>query len=263
MFLPVRVPPNFRIIAHRGASAYAPENTLPAFELALRMARPQVELDAQLSTDGRIVLCHDTTLARYGYAEEFGDQPVESLDWQTLSRLDMGAWFSPYYYAQTPMITLDSLFDIFGPRLFYHLEIKGKAPELPRAVHAAIQQRGLEDACIITSFSYDALTAMRNLDEDIRMGWLIREIDAESVEKAAALGLYQLCPLAATVTAEQVEQARTVVPEVRAWGLMGDDPHNLAGQVSTLIRRVVEAGCDGMTINWPDWAAPAEPPPGT
>src|SRR5690554_737210 len=98
MQIPVTVPSNFRIIAHRGASAYAPENTLPAFDLALRMGRPQVELDAQLSTDGQVVLCHDTTLARYGH----GAQTVEALDWATLSNLDMGAWFSPYLFPQTP-----------------------------------------------------------------------------------------------------------------------------------------------------------------
>jgi glycerophosphoryl diester phosphodiesterase len=253
MQIPVTVPPNFRIIAHRGASSYAPENTRPAFELALRMGRPQVELDAQLSTDEQVVLCHDTTLARYGH----GEQIVETLDWATLSNLDMGSWFSPYLFPQTPMLTLDGLFESFGDRLFYHLEIKGKAAGLPQAVYTRIQQAGLAASCIITSFSYDALVAMRALDDNIRMGWLIREIDAGAVEKAAALSLYQLCPLAATVTPEMVELARPTVREVRAWGLMGNTPTNQQAEVCALIQRVVDAGCDGMTINWPDWAVNA------
>ena len=64
MTLPMPVPADFRIIAHRGASAYAPENTRAAFDLALQMGVTEVELDAQLTTDGVVALCHDETLAR-------------------------------------------------------------------------------------------------------------------------------------------------------------------------------------------------------
>ena len=71
--LPILALPDFRIIAHRGASAYSPENTLPAFELAARMGANEVELDAQLTSDGQVVLCHDTKLERYGH----GPQVVE------------------------------------------------------------------------------------------------------------------------------------------------------------------------------------------
>jgi glycerophosphoryl diester phosphodiesterase len=217
MQIPVRVPAEFTIIAHRGASAYAPENTFPAFDLALRMGRPHVELDTQLSTDGRVALCHDTTLTRYGH----GDREIESLSWaETLSHLDMGAWFSPYLFAQTPMLTLDRLFDHYGDRLFYHVEIKGKASGLPQAVHRLITQYDLHASCIVTSFSYGALEVMRELDDAMRLGWLIRDITPQAVEQAAALSLFQLCPLAANVTGEQVSQARQAVAQVRAWGLM-------------------------------------------
>lgn len=250
MQLPVSVPRDFCIIAHRGASAYAPENTIPAFELALRMQRPHVELDTQLTTDGQVALCHDTTLARFGH----GEQVVEEMDWPTLARLDMGSWFSPYLYPNVPMITLDQLFAYCGDRLFYHVEIKGKAPELPAAVHRLIHRAGLAHRCIVTSFAYDALAAMRKLDAQMRLGWLVHTLDAETLAQAAALGLLQLCPRAAIVTRENVAQARTVTPEVRAWGLMGAQAANPQIEVAELIRRVVDAGCDGMTINWPDWA---------
>ena len=77
MTLPIKDPPNFRIIAHRGASAYAPENTASAFQLADRMGIREVELDTQLTTDGEVVLCHDTTLERYGH----GSAVVEEMSW--------------------------------------------------------------------------------------------------------------------------------------------------------------------------------------
>ena len=67
MKLPIVVPSGFRIIAHRGASGYAPENTLSAFLLAERMGATEVELDVRFSKDKRLVICHDETLDRFGY----------------------------------------------------------------------------------------------------------------------------------------------------------------------------------------------------
>ncbi|HXF60794.1 MAG TPA: glycerophosphodiester phosphodiesterase family protein [Caldilineaceae bacterium] len=247
--LPIEVPPHFRIIAHRGASAYAPENTAPAFTLAQRMGVTEVELDTQLTVDGEIVLCHDGTLARYGHST----QVVERLRWEELAALDMGAWFSPFLYGGTRMMTLRDLLAGYGDSFVYHVELKGKASGLPAAVHAAIRAHRLWDRCIITSFRFEALAAMRQINATARLGWLVREIDAETIAKARDLALFQLCPFAGTVTPAQVAAARQVTPEVRAWGLNGETVAGQAAEVITLIRRVLEAGCDGMTINWPDW----------
>lgn len=246
---PIPVPAHFRIIAHRGASAYAPENTAAAFRLAYAMQVTEIELDAQLTTDGQVVLCHDATLARYGH----GSQVVEDSTWAELAPLDMGSWFSPYLYRGEPMIRLDDLFDLYADRFTYHVEIKGRAPALPAAVHALITRYDLAHACVVTSFSHAALVAMRALDADLRLGWLVRNIAAGEMEQARALNLFQLCPIGQAVTPHMVAAARTVVPEVRAWGIQGETVDRQSGDVAALIRRVVEAGCDGMTINWPDW----------
>jgi glycerophosphoryl diester phosphodiesterase len=247
--LPLPVPPGFRIIAHRGASAYAPENTLPAFALAHKMGVTEVELDAQLTCDGQIVLCHDTTLERYGH----GPRTVEAMRWDELAGLDMGAWFSPYLYGGTRLLALPHLFDVYHDLLVYHIEIKGTAPELPEAVHAALGLYGLYHRAVITSFSAAALAAVRALDDQIRLGWLVRTLDAEAIAQARDLQLFQLCPLAAEVNAHAVARAQQVVPEVRAWGLAGETTQGRAAKVMALIRQVVDAGCTGMTLDWPDW----------
>jgi glycerophosphoryl diester phosphodiesterase len=248
--LPIRVSSRFRIIAHRGASAYAPENTRAAFDLAARMGVAEVELDTQLTADGEIALCHDATLARYGH----GDRMVESMSWAELAGLDMGSWFSPFLFRGERMLTLDQLFAAYGDRFTYHVEIKGKVPALPAAVHGAIARHGLVDHVVVTSFRYDSLIALRELDATLRLGWLTQAIDADALEKARSARLYQLCPAAARVTAEQVVAARAVVAEVRAWGVQGEKVPTQGADVIALIRRVLDAGCDGMTINWPDWA---------
>ena len=249
MLLPIKVPASFQIIAHRGASAYAPENTFAAFQLAIDMGVREVELDTQLTVDGKVVLCHDAMLTRYGH----GNRVVETMHWDELATLDMGSWFSPHLYGNTRLITLDQLFDHYGAGVTYHVEIKGKAPGLPAAVHAIIEQYSLLSSCVITSFSYDALAAMRAIDPDIRLGWLVRKIDHDALVKAKQINLDQLCPFAGTVTQESADEARAVTPEVRAWGLLGDTAPGQAAEVIALIQKVLNAGCDGMTINWPDW----------
>lgn len=252
--LPIPVPPHFRIIAHRGASAYAPENTHAAFALTQRMGVTEIELDTQLTTDGEIALCHDTTLERYGH----GPRVVEEMTWSELAALDMGSWLSPFLFADARMITLDDLFATYGTSFTYHVEIKGKAAALPAAVHASIVRHKLRDHCIVTSFNNDALVAMRAIDADIRLGWLIQEIDADAVTKARAIDLYQLCPIAKKVTVKQVTHARQAVSEVRAWGLQGETIRHHNAELIALIHRVIDCGCDGMTINWPDWVRTTE-----
>ena len=246
--LPVTVPPTFRIIAHRGASAYVPENTLAAFQLALDMGVTEIETDVRLTSDGVAVLCHDDNLARYGH----GDLTVEALSWAQLATLDMGSWFSPHLHHDKRLLTLDALFAHFGDRLTYHVELKGKTPGLAAATQAIITQHGLADHCFITSFADDALVAMQGVDRTMRLGWLVTEINAETLAGSQALGLFQLCPRADKVTAEAVAQASTIVTEVRAWGLQGNKAEQGA-DVQKLIHTVLAAGCDGMTINWPDW----------
>jgi glycerophosphoryl diester phosphodiesterase len=244
MLVPITVPDRFRIIAHRGASAYAPENTRAAFRLARDMGVTEFELDAQLTTDGVVVLCHDATLARYGH----GGLVVEQMAWADLASLDMGSWFSPHLYRGERMLTLDALFAEHRDAATYHVELKGKGRPLPAGVYDVIRHHGLQANCIITSFSYGMLLAMGALDGDLRLGWLVGDVNAEVLALAADARLYQVCPDAKVVTPETVTLARSVAQEVRAWGLSGAQH-----EVVALIEKVVAAGCDGMTINWPDW----------
>ena len=244
MTLPIRVPADFRIIAHRGASAYAPENTASAFRLAHEMAVREVETDAQLSVDGQVVLCHDRDLVRYGH----GPLVVEEMSWSNLACLDMGSWYSPHLYGGERMWRLDDLFEAYKDRFTYHVELKGVSALLAPAVHACMLRHGLVERCIATSFRFDALTAMRAVDANMRLGWLVEEITEQTLAGARALKLFQLCPRAVKVTEMQVALARQVTQEVRAWGLSGNRE-----EVQDLIVKTLNAGCDGTTTDWPDW----------
>jgi len=242
---PIEVPTDFRVIAHRGASAYGPENTLPAFALAKQMGAAEVELDTQLSNDGIVVLCHDKSLKRYNH----GDKEVEKLPSQVLLKLDMGSWFSPDFRG-TCMASLDQLFAEFGGDFIYHIELKGKAANLPRSVYEIVDKTGLLDRSIFTSFSLEKLIRMREISADCRLGWLVdvESFDDDILQQSEELRLFQLCPRADSVTSEMVQRGHSAVSEIRAWGV-GGEPQ----RVRALIRKVVDCGCNGMTINWPDW----------
>ena len=241
---PIVVPNRFRVIAHRGASGYAPENTLAAFRLAREMGAREVELDVQLSADGVVVVCHDITLERYGY----GEVVVEDMDSRKLLSLDMGTWFSPRFAGER-MATLRGLFEEFRDEFTWHVEIKGEGKGLEDAVAGLIGEFRLAERVVVTSFDPCSLNRMYDADPKLRRGWLLNMLHASVIEDAGRAGLFQLCPSAEHVTREDVAAAKRVVREVRAWGLSGTPEH-----VRELIHRVVDAGCDGMTIDRPDWA---------
>ena len=114
--------------------------------------------------------------------------------WAELAALDMGSWFSPYLFGGEPMLTLDQLFGNFGTRLFYHVEIKGRAAGLPQAVYDLITAHNLRTQCIVTSFAYDALVAMHAIDPTLRLGWLVRTIDTEELARAGGVATLPTLP---------------------------------------------------------------------
>lgn len=255
-----------RVIAHRGASGYAPENTLPAFERALELGAHEVELDVQLTRDGELILFHDRSLQK----KTNGSGRVRDHDLAELRKLDIGSWFDRTHpggarsFAGTGLMTLGELFDTFGSRLFYHVELKSDEPELPERVLLQIRRAALEEAVLITSFHEPLLERMRALDGSIPIGLLVgdeRDLRAspESGSDRAARTLQQLQERwidlalrarfdqvafpASEMTRAGVEYAHSRGLEIRAYRVRtrADMEHALA------------VGSDGMTLNWPDW----------
>jgi glycerophosphoryl diester phosphodiesterase len=239
--LPILVPKNFRIIAHRGASGYAPENTLAAFRLAEKMGVQEIELDVWLSRDRHVVICHDRKLDRYGHP---GLQ-VTDLELEDLISLDMGSWFSPYFFSSERMLTLDGLFGLFGDRFFYHIEIKESQAGLAQKLLEMIAAHRLAQNVIVTSFHLDVLNDIRKHAASIRTGWLLKAkgFNIDNIKKGARTELFQICPMAQETDKALVAAAHTELAEVRA--------HHVHDVSAAL--QAINAGCDGFTVNWPDW----------
>jgi glycerophosphoryl diester phosphodiesterase len=245
-------PNRFQIIAHRGASAYAPENTLPAFERAQELGAVDVELDVQLSRDDVLVLYHDKTLDRK--TERTGR--VRDHDAAELAKIDIGSWFDRTHpdverdYAGTTLDTLAALFQRFGAALYYHVEIKSDEEEIPALVLTEIAAFSLGERVTITSFSFEQLLRVRALDREIPICLLLRDARGDDplpeaqrgIELARAARFQQVGVAATVLTSEIVDYAHRRGVRIRAFGVGGDED----------MERAIDAGAGGMTINWPD-----------
>ena len=225
------------VIAHRGASSYAPENTLAAFDLALQMGVRHIELDVHSTSDDQIVVIHDENVDR----TTNGSGPVASYTLAKLKALDAGSWFAPRFSGER-IPTLDEVFERYKGLAHLHTEIKGHSADLSKRTAELIRQHGMVDQVTITSFQRARLEETRAFAPELPTGWLVAEITDAVIAQARAMGLTQLCPRANTVTPELVDRLRGAGFVVRAWGVTDED----------LMRAVVQAGADGMTVNFPD-----------
>jgi glycerophosphoryl diester phosphodiesterase len=224
-------------IAHRGASSYAPENTFAAFDLALEMGARDIELDVQMTCDGHLVVIHDDLLERTSN----GRGAVAAHTLAQLQALDAGAWFDPEF-AGTRIPTLQDVLERYRGRAHLHVEIKGRTAGLSERTADLIRAQGWAHAVTMTSFQKDKLEALRAHAPELPAGWLLRHLDEPIIGEARRLGITQLCPKADIVMPALVTRLRGDGFNVRAWGVANE----------TLMHRMIEAGVDGMTVNFPD-----------
>jgi glycerophosphoryl diester phosphodiesterase len=162
--------PRPTIFAHRGACAYAPENTLAAFELAIRQGADAIELDAKLSSDGYIVVIHDKSVDR----TTDGSGRVADLPLAALKELDAGCKYDKAY-CEERIPTLEEVFVRLGHETFINIELSNyEAPfnRLPEKVANVIKRHGFENRVIISSFNPVALRRIHKLLPDTPIGLL-------------------------------------------------------------------------------------------
>ena len=227
----------FMVIAHRGASSYAPENTFAAFDLAIRMGVHHIELDVEATSDGHIVVIHDDTVDR----TTDGSGPVTEHTLEALQTLDAGSWFGAEF-AGARIPRFDEVLSRYKGQAHIHTEIKGRSTYLSQQTADVVRQHGMMDQVTITSFQKTRLEEIRAYAPELTTGWLLADVSDPVISQARDLGLRQICPRANTVTAELVSRLHAEGFVVRAWGVATE----------ALMRQVVQAGADGMTVNFPD-----------
>lgn len=158
------------IAAHRGYSADAPENTIPAFEEAVSTMSDYVELDVQETKDGRVVVLHDSNLKRVAGI----DKNIWNLNYREIADVDVGSWFSEEFAGVT-IPTLEEVMEMAKGRLKLNIEIKltGHEKNIEQSVVDIIEEYGMENDCVITSFQAKALKKVKKANPDIQTGYIL------------------------------------------------------------------------------------------
>ncbi|MEA9987149.1 glycerophosphodiester phosphodiesterase [Subtercola sp. RTI3] len=165
-----------RVIAHRGDSSEAPENTVPSFDAALQAGADAIEVDLQLTADGVVVVIHDDLLDRT--TDSVG--AVGELDARAVLAADAGSWFAPAF-AGTRVPTLDALIEwaVGAPGMGWLLEFKGPWSELSVApVLAQLRASGVAGRAVVQSFDLGTVRALRAAGPDFRVEALVFELPA-------------------------------------------------------------------------------------
>jgi len=178
------------IYAHRGASAYAPENTLEAFRLAMEMGADGIELDVHLTKDGELAVIHDEALDR----TTNGTGQVKDFTMAQLKELDASNGKAAYPGAKIP--TLGEVYDLVRDSgMTVNVELKTDANFYPGIEAACLKlerEKGMTGRVIYSSFNHYTIANLRALDKDARLGLLYMS------------GLYEPWNYAKQVTAQYI-----------------------------------------------------------
>ncbi len=210
-----------QIVAHRGASADAPENTMPAFRLAVEVGADGIETDAHLTSDGHIVLIHDeNTLRTTGFDGEVGDLTLAEL-----RKLDAGSWFGSAF-AGTPIPELWELLELLQPtKLTLNIELKNgyrNYPGLEAAVLGEVARYGMADQVYYSSFNHRSLAIVTSLQPAAQTALLYGEIYYDVGFYAQRVGATALHPYWRAVDQAAMADAKSAGLVVRPWTV--DDP---------------------------------------
>ena len=159
------------VTAHRGYSAAAPENTLPAFQLAIDQGCEWAELDVQMTSDGVVVVTHDSNLKRCTGK----NAKVYDLTYAEVAQLDAGRWFSSRF-ADTRIPTLEQVLQLCRGRIGLNVEIKPSAatPALEAETVRLLREYGFDSSnCVITSQSYETLHKVKALAPEYPTGYIL------------------------------------------------------------------------------------------
>ncbi len=215
------------IIAHRGASAYAHENSLEAFRLAVRQGANGVELDVHATADGKLIVFHDTDL---------GGKPIAGLPAEPVlaHRLPNGETIP----------TLEDALEVLEGQTEAFIEVKTLPPSRDETIFATIDASPAPDRCHVHSFDHRIIRRLGAQRPDLSMGVLSSSYPIDPVGPVLAAGARVLWQQVEMVDRALLDRAHAAGISVYAWTV--DDPDRM--------RTLIEWRVDGICTNMPDIA---------
>ncbi|MED4074587.1 glycerophosphodiester phosphodiesterase [Priestia endophytica] len=236
-------------IAHRGASAYAPENTIAAFDKAVEMKADYIEIDVQRSKDGKLVLIHDTTVDR----TTDGSGKVGNLTFKELRNLDAGIWKGEQFAgAQIP--TFDEILDRYHGKIGILIELK--APELylgiEENVAKELKERNLDkpqnEKIIVQSFNHKSMKKMNEFLPKVPIG-VLTSSSADTTEQALQeFSTYAdyFNPSYGIVTEDLVNQVHSLGMKIGSWTVRSQEAAAF----------LLDVGVDAIITDYSDYVDP-------
>ncbi|MBY6053097.1 glycerophosphodiester phosphodiesterase [Cytobacillus firmus] len=236
-------------IAHRGATGYAPENTIAGFDLAVDMKADYIEIDVQRSKDGELVVIHDTTVDR----TTNGTGKVVDLTFDFLRSLDAGSWKGEQF-AGEPIPTFEEILDRYHGKVGILIELK--APELypgiEEQVADALKERNLDkpqnEKIIIQSFNFDSMKTMDQLLPKVPIGVLTSnraDTTAEALKEFSAYADW-FNPSYGIVSEELVNQVHSLGMQIGSWTVRSQEAADF----------LFEMEVDAIITDYPDYVDP-------
>jgi len=233
-----------QVWAHRGASGYAPENTLEAFALAIEQGADGIELDVHLCADGHVVVIHDETVdhASDGFGR-VADMPLAALKALNVHKL------KPRYAPVCRIPTLEETLRLVAPTgLLLNIELKNDAepyPGLEEKCAELVERSGMRERVWFSSFNHQSMARMKAIDASLRCGALYGRAPADPRALARELGIEALHPHHGTLREEAfVAACHADGLRIHAWTVNAE----------RTVRAMARIGVDAVITDYPDRA---------
>ncbi|MGG0462070.1 glycerophosphodiester phosphodiesterase [Priestia aryabhattai] len=236
-------------VAHRGASAYAPENTIAAFDKAVEMKADYIEIDVQRSKDGKLVVIHDTTVDR----TTDGSGKVGNLTFKELRDLDAGSWKGEQFTgAQIP--TFDEIIDRYHGKIGILIELKAPEvyPGIEENIAEKLKERNLDkpqnEKIIVQSFNHNSMKKMNELLPKVPIG-VLTSSSADATEQALQeFSTYAdyFNPSYGIVTPDLVNQVHSLGIKIGSWTVRSQEAADF----------LLDVGVDAIITDYPDYVDP-------
>jgi glycerophosphoryl diester phosphodiesterase len=227
------------IIAHRGASGHAPENTLAAFRKAVALGATFIETDLQLSRDARFVAIHDDSVDR----TTNGKGTVHEQTLAALRKLDAGSWFGSEFAGER-IPTLEEILEFSKKNdVVFYLELKPAGSwGGEHALVGALRESGEIARAVVISFDPAVLASLRKVEPTLMTGVLYDGQLKDPLQAAVEIGARQIVVRGDLVTPSMIEEAHHKDLQVVCWTVNN----------SAHIRLLMAAGVDGIMSDYPD-----------
>ena len=242
------------LIAHRGYSDLAPENTYSSFDLAISKGFKIFELDVQLTKDNIPIIFHDYDLKRIFNL----DLLIKNTEYEFLSKLDAGSWFDKKYFDQK-IPTFENILKKYKNQVHLQIELKSHEKDLANIVINKLKKMDWYNIASkpyevpgysITSFDFNNLINVRELSKNIRVGWLL-SIERENIESVKKkLVEYDINMIIPNVN-DEIWSNNNLIKQFK------DEGYLLCawGAKSIIdVENMNQIDIDGMTVDWPEKA---------